>query len=82
MHIHAECFTYKDTLISNRLRDLRAITRDGHGSKIGGDLIYHRLGTNGNVLSFRIIYLQLIVTRPLSHIFNTVFETTEKSWEV
>ena len=52
-----------------------------HRSKIGSDLIYLRLGTSGNELSFIIIHLQLIVTNPLSDVFNTVFETMDKGWE-
>ena len=74
--------TFKDTKISNRLREWHAITRDGHGSKIGGDLVYLGLGTNGNELSFIIIYLQLTVTHPLSDIFKTLFYIMGKTWEV
>ena len=82
MHIHGECFIYKDTEISSRLRERYVITRDGHRSQVRGDLIYHRLGANGNELSFIIIRLQLTVTHPLSDIFNTVYETMDKSQEV
>ena len=81
MYIHGECFIYKDTKISNRLREWYVITRDGHRSKNGGDLTYLRLGTNGNELSFIIIHLQITVTHPLSDIFNTVFQTMDKSWK-
>ena len=80
MHIHGECFIYKDTEISSRLRERYVITRNGHRSKVRVDLIYHRLGANGNEFSFIIIHLQLTVTHPLS--FNTVFETMNKSQEV
>ena len=58
MHIHGECFIYKDTKISDRLREWYVVARYGHRSKTEGDLIYHRLnGTNGNELSFIIIHL-------------------------
>ena len=82
MYIHGECFIYKDTKISNRLRKLYVVTRDGHSSKVGSDLTYLRLSTNGNELSFFIIHPQLTVTHPLSDIFNMVFQTMDKSWEV
>ena len=82
MLIHGECFIYKDAKISNRLREWYVVTRYRHRSKIGGDLTYLRLGTNGNELSFIIIHLQHTVTHPLSNIFNTVFQTMDKSWEV
>ena len=82
MHVHGECFIYKDTKISIRLREWYVVARYGHRSKTGGDLIYLRLGTNGNELSFIIIHLWHTVTRPLSDIFNTVFQTLDKSWEV
>ena len=49
MHIHGECFIYKDT---NTLRKWYVITRDGHRSKVGGHLTYLRFGTNGSELSF------------------------------
>ena len=55
------------------------LTRDG---QVGGDLIYLRLGNNGNESSFFIILLQHTVTRQLSDIFNRVFQTMEKRWEV
>ena len=82
MHIRGECFIYKDTEISSRLKDWYVITRDGHRSKVRGNLIYHRFGADGNELSFIIIHLQLTVTHPLSDIFNAVFETMDKSQEV
>ena len=40
MHVHGECFIYKDTEISSRLRERYVITRDGHRIKVRGDLIY------------------------------------------
>ena len=52
LHIHGECFIYKDTKISNRLREQYVVARCGHRSKTEGDLTYLRLGTNGNELSF------------------------------
>ena len=57
MHIHGQCFIYKDTKISNRLRERNVVARYGHRSKIEGDLAYLRLGTNGNELSFIMVHL-------------------------
>ena len=82
MHVHGECLIYKYTEISSRLRERHVITRDGHRSKVRGDLIYHRLGANGNELSLIIGHLQLTVTHPFSDIFNTVFETMDKSRKI
>ena len=55
MHIHGEYFIYKDTKISDRLREWFVVTRYGHRSKTEGDLTYLRLGTNE--LSFITIHL-------------------------
>ena len=57
MHIHGECFIYKDTKIYNRLRERYAVARYGHRSKTEDDLTYFRLGTNSSKLSFFIIHL-------------------------
>ena len=81
MHMHGECFIYKDTKISKRLRKWYVINRDGHKRTVGGDLTFLRLGTNGNGLNFIIIHFQLTVTHLLSDIFYTVFQTMDKIWE-
>ena len=57
MYIHGECFIYKDTKISDRLREWYVVARYEHTSKTEGDLTYLRLGTNGNELSFIMIHL-------------------------
>ena len=82
MHIHGQCFIYKDTKIFNRLRERYVVARYGHMSEAEGDLTYLRLGTNGNELSFIMVHLSQTVTHPLSDIFNAVFQTMDKNWEV
>ena len=57
MHTHGKCFIYKDTKISDKLREWYVVARYGHRSKTKGDLTYLRLGTNDNELSFIIIHL-------------------------
>ena len=37
MHIHGECFIYKNTKISDRLREWYVVARYGHRSKTEGD---------------------------------------------
>ena len=39
MHIHGECFIYKNTKTSNRLRERYVVARYGHRSKTEGDLL-------------------------------------------